>query len=175
MEFNINESLDILERTPFVLETLLKDLDEKWIFSNEGESTWSPYDVMGHLIHGEKTDWVPRMMIILDEGDKHFVPYDRFAQFVESKGKTLSDLLAEFKHLRRKNISKLKEQSITEEILNKTGIHPEFGEVTLRQLLATWVVHDLGHITQIARVMAKQYQEEIGAWTKYFSVFNPKS
>jgi hypothetical protein len=175
MEFNINESVDILERTPFVLEMLLKDLDNKWIFNNEGESTWSPYDVIGHLIHGEKTDWVPRILIILKEKDKKFVPYDRFAQFLESKGKTLSELLAEFTYLRRENISILKQLSFTNEVLNKTGIHPEFGEVTLRQLLATWVVHDLGHIVQISRVMAKQYEQEIGPWVKYFSVFNPKN
>jgi hypothetical protein len=130
---------------------------------------------MGHLIHGEKTDWVPRMMIILDGKDKKFTPFDRFAQFEESKGKTLAGLLAEFTNLRSKNLSKLKKLNLTDEELNKTGIHPEFGEVTLRQLLATWVVHDLGHINQISRVMAKQYEEEIGPWFKYFSVFNPRN
>jgi hypothetical protein len=175
MEFNINESVDILARTPIVLETLLKNLDEKWTSNNEGENTWSPYDVLGHLIHGEKTDWVPRMMIILKEKNKKFVPYDRFAQFVESKGKTSAELLAEFKYLRRENLSLLRQFNFTEDVLNRTGIHPEFGEVTLRQLLATWVVHDLGHICQISRVMAKQYQQAIGPWVKYFSIFSPKN
>jgi DinB superfamily len=173
MLFNINDSIVILERTPMVLETLLTGLNEKWITNNEGGDTWSPFDVLGHLIHGEKTDWIPRMMIILDEKDnKKFTPFDRFAQFKESKGKTLGDLLEEFKMLRRKNLAILKEIKITEEMLNLKGIHPEFGEVTLQQLLATWVVHDLGHLCQTTRVMAKQYKQEIGPWTKYFSIFN---
>jgi hypothetical protein len=173
MEFRIDESLKILERTPLVLETLLTDLKEEWTSNNEGEDTWSPYDVVGHLIHGEKTDWVPRMKIILGEGNhKKFTPYDRFAQFEESKGKTLAQLLREFKTLRRKNLKILKGQIINEKMLKSKGIHPEFGEVTLQQLLATWVVHDLGHLCQITRVMAKQYKEEIGPWVKYFSLFN---
>jgi hypothetical protein len=173
MLFNINDSIVILERTPMVLETLLTGLNEKWTSNNEGGDTWSPFDVLGHLIHGEKTDWIPRMMIVLDEKDnKKFTPFDRFAQFKESKGKTLGDLLEEFKMLRCKNLAILKEIKITEEMLNLKGIHPEFGEVTLQQLLATWVVHDLGHLCQTTRVMAKQYKQEIGPWTKYFSIFN---
>jgi DinB superfamily len=172
MLFNIEDSLKILERTPGILENLLTDLNNQWIFSNEGADTWSPYDVLGHLIHGEKTDWVPRMKIILSEGDKHFIPFDRFAQFENSKGKTPADLLGEFKKLRSGNLRILREINFTEEMLNRKGIHPEFGEVTLRQLLATWVVHDLGHLCQVSRVMAKQYQEEIGPWVKYFSIFN---
>jgi hypothetical protein len=172
MLFNIEDSLKILERTPGILENLLTDLNNQWIFSNEGADTWSLYDVLGHLIHGEKTDWVPRMKIILNEEDKHFIPFDRFAQFENSKGKTSEDLLREFKKLRSENLRILREIDFTEEMLTRKGIHPEFGEVTLRQLLATWVVHDLGHLCQISRVMAKQYQEEIGPWVKYFSIFN---
>jgi hypothetical protein len=173
MIFNIGESIEILERTPLVLKTLLSDLNEKWTSNNEGEDTWSPYDVLGHLIHGEKTDWVPRMMIILGEEDnKKFTPFNRFAQFEESKGKILTELLDEFKTLRRKNLTILKEITFTEEMLKKKGIHPEFGEVTLKQLLATWVVHDLGHLCQVTRVMTKQYKKEIGPWIKYFSIFN---
>jgi hypothetical protein len=172
MLFNIKESLKILERTPGILENLLTGLDEEWIFSNEGKDTWSPYDVIGHLIHGEKTDWVPRMKIILNENNKQFIPFDRFAQFENSKGKTMAELLGEFKRLRTENLRILGEISFTEEMLVRKGIHPEFGEVTLRQLLATWVVHDLGHLCQISRVMAKQYEEEIGPWVKYFSLFN---
>jgi DinB superfamily len=172
MLFNINESLKILERTPGILENLLTGLDEEWIFSNEGKDTWSPYDVIGHLIHGEKTDWIPRMKIILNEENKQFIPFDRFAQFENSKGKTMTELLGEFKRLRTENLRILGEISLTEEKLDRKGIHPEFGEVTLRQLLATWVVHDLGHLCQISRVMAKQYGGEIGPWVKYFSIFN---
>lgn len=173
MLFKMDESLEILERTPSVLLTLLSGLNEKWIANNEGMDTWSPYDVLGHLIHGEKTDWVPRMMIILNkEENKNFLPFDRFAQFEESKGKSIGDLLHEFKILRKENLIKLKAQIFTEEILNKKGIHPEFGEITLKQLLATWVVHDLAHLCQITRVMGKQYKQEIGPWVKYFSIFD---
>ena len=174
MQFNLNGSIDILERTPLILESLLNGLDDQWITHNEGEGSWSPYDVMGHLIHGEKTDWIPRMMIILgDGGNKRFTPFDRFAQFEESQGKSIANLLDEFKARRKENLGLLKSIKITGEMLNKKGIHPELGEVTLQQLLATWVVHDLGHICQISRVMAKQYKEEIGPWVKYFSIFNP--
>jgi hypothetical protein len=176
MLFHVQSSLQILERTPVVLETLLQNLDENWVTQNEGENTWSPYAVLGHLIHGEKTDWVPRMMIILGKGEnKTFTPYDRFAQFEESKGKTIGDLLDEFKRERNHNLSTLHSIHFTEDLLNKKGIHPAFGEVTLRQLLATWTTHDLAHLCQITRVMAKQYKEEIGPWVKYFSVFNPVS
>ena len=173
MQFNLQESLDILKRTPAILELLLSGLDNKWVISNEGENTWSPYDVVGHLIFGEKTDWIPRMKIILGDGEvKRFIPFDRFAQFQESKGKTSGDLLSEFKKLRAENLKILEAAGVSAELLEKKGIHPEFGEVTLRQLLSTWVVHDLGHLAQITRVMAKQYREEIGPWVKYFSVFN---
>ena len=141
--------------------------------ANEGENTWSPYDVVGHLIHGENTDWLPRTKIILQQGaDTAFVPYDRFAQFENSKGKSLQELLSEFKILRKANIDELKYLNIGSEELKLTGIHPEFGGVTLKQLLSAWVVHDLGHIVQISRVMAKQYKEETGPWTKYLKVLN---
>ena len=126
MLFNIDESLQILERTPLVLITLLNNLDEKWTSNNEGENTWSPYDVIGHLIHGEKTDWIPRMMIILGEDDnKNFVSFDRFAQFEESRGKSLAELLDEFKKRRRESLIKLKSIILNEELLEKQGIHPE--------------------------------------------------
>ncbi len=172
MVFNMDESFEILERTPQVLEKLLAGLNDNWISNNEGENTWSPYDVIGHLIHGEKTDWIPRMMIILDEKEnKRFEPFDRVAQFEESRGKSLKQLLHEFKALRIGNLKILKSHNFSEGILKKKGIHPEFGEVTLQQLLATWVVHDLAHLCQISRVMAKQYGEEIGPWIKYFSIF----
>ena len=173
MKFSLPSSISVLERTPLILEQMLKDLPDEWIINNEGKDTWSPYDVVEHLIHGEKTDWIPRMEIILsDKGDKRFVPFDRFAMMSESKKKFLTELQEEFKSLRKKSLEILISKKLTEKDLNKIGIHPEFGEVTLRQLLATWVAHDLGHIAQISRVMAKQYKEETGPWIKYLRVLN---
>jgi hypothetical protein len=173
MLFELNKSLEILERTPAVLTALLQGLSSEWMFASEGENTWSPYDVVGHYIVGEKTDWIPRMRIILSpDNDKRFVPFDRFAQLNNDKNKSIDVLLNEFSEWRRKNIAELKEANLDEEKLNKKGIHPEFGEVTLRELLAAWVTHDLNHIFQISRVMAKQYKKEIGPWTKYISIVN---
>jgi hypothetical protein len=171
LKYNLDTSLQILDRTPAVLQSLLADLDTEWIINNEGPDTFSPFDVVGHLVHGEKTDWASRAKIILENGlSKPFEPYDRFAMYEDSKGKTIDDLLHEFRELRNKNIEWLKSLSITETDMDKKGIHPTFGEVTLRQLLATWVVHDLTHIAQISRVMAKQYTEEIGPWTEFFRI-----
>jgi hypothetical protein len=173
MDFNLDKSLEILERTPAVLQTMPGGLSGEWIFNNEGENTWSPYDIIGHLIHGEKTDWVVRTKIILsDEKDKTFIPFDRFAQFKNSEGKSMQELLDEFAVLRKENLDYIKRLGINEEMLNKTGIHPEFGTVTLRQLLAAWTAHDLNHIAQIARVMAKQYKHETGPWLKYLPLLN---
>jgi len=141
--------------------------------NNEGSETFSPYDVVGHLIHGEKTDWTVRSKTIMEFGlSKTFEPYDRFAQFEESKGKTLSSLLIEFEKLRNENIAWLKSLLLTETDLDKKGMHPSLGEVTLRNLLSCWVVHDLTHFAQITRVMAKQYKEEIGPWTEFFRILN---
>lgn len=171
MEFNLERSIEILECTPQTIQTLLSGLSEDWILKNEGPDTWSPYDITGHLIYGEKTDWIPRAKIILGHSeDKSFKPFNRFAQFTESKGKSISELLHEFKTLRFKNIQILKGLNIDEHKLKLTGVHPEFGEVTLKQLLSTWVVHDLGHIAQISRVMAKQYKIETGPWEAYLGV-----
>lgn len=171
MQFDLNKSLEILARTPMVLETLLNGLDKEWIKNNEGGETWSPYDVLGHLIHGEKTDWIPRTEIILsDKTDKTFEPFDRFAQFTESKGKTLRQLLKEFKTLRKQNIEQLRSKKLTQNDLEQKGKHPSFGQVTLSQLLSTWVVHDLNHISQISRVMAKQYLIEVGPWKEYLRI-----
>jgi|ERR1051326_2394799 uncharacterized damage-inducible protein DinB len=170
MKFSIAYSISVLERTPNILKEMLDGLQDEWIFNNEGKDTWSPYDVMGHLIHGEKTDWIPRMEIILsDKADKKFVPFDRFAMMNAEK-KPLNELLEEFKTLREQNLEILSSKKLSEKDLLKTGIHPEFGEVTLKQLLGTWVAHDLGHIAQISRVMAKQYKEEAGPWVKYLRV-----
>lgn len=175
MKFKLHEAIEILSRTPSVLEILLTGLPEDWIISNEGEESWSPFDIVGHYIHGEKTDWIPRMEIILgDATNKTFTPFDRFAQFENSIGKNLNQLLSEFKELRKENLLRLSSADLSEADLDKEGIHPHFGKVTLRQLLSTWVVHDLAHINQISRVLAKQYKDEIGPWIEYFSVITNK-
>jgi DinB superfamily len=175
MNFDTRSAIQILERTPVIVETMLSNLDNEWIFRNEGGDTWSPFDIIGHYIHGEKTDWVPRMKVILsDDTDKHFVPFDRFAQFQDSRGKSLPELLDEFKRLRHQNLEQLRQSELTEDQLNRTGIHPKFGTVTLKQLLAAWVVHDLTHIYQISRVMAKQYQMEVGPWKEFLGVLNDR-
>ncbi|MBE2218954.1 MAG: DinB family protein [Ignavibacteria bacterium] len=172
MKFDLSKSLEILSNTPSVLESLLHGLSNEWLYSNEGPDTWSPFDIVGHLVHAELTDWMERMDIILNKEDKHFKPFDRFAQFTESKDKSISELLAEFRTLREKNIKNLKDLNITEEKFDELGIHPVFGEVTLRELLSTWVVHDLNHIAQITRVMAKQYKDETGPWVEFLPILS---
>ncbi len=173
MKFSIDNSIEILEKTPSVLKSLLSNLSDGWVMNNEGPETFSPYDVMGHLIHGEKTDWVIRAKIVLESGlSKPFTPWDRFAQFDESKGKTLQQLLDEFESIRKENLIWLKSLNLSETDLDKKGMHPKLGEVTLRNLLSTWVVHDLTHIAQITRVMAKQYTEEMGPWPEFFRILN---
>lgn len=169
--FSIEKSIAILERTPSALGTLLNNLSTDWTSYNEGEDTWSAYDIIGHLIHGEKTDWMIRVNIILaDNPNKQFELFDRFAQFNNSKGKSLTQLLDEFTVLRNQNIEELRLKKLTSNELKAIGIHPAFGEITLSQLLATWVVHDLNHIAQISRVMAKHYQDEVGPWTAYLKI-----
>lgn len=169
--FSLDQCVEILERTPQVVRELLAGLPANWTRTNEGGETWSPYDVIGHLIHGEKTDWIPRAEIILGPGsDKRFTPFDRTAQTRESQGKSLEDLIEDFGELRRASLEQLQGFRLTEKDLDRTGVHPEFGEVTLRQLLATWVVHDLDHIVQISRVMARQMREEVGPWIAYLRV-----
>ena len=171
VDFSLEKSLEILERTPDVLDAMLRGLSEEWINNNEGGETWSPFDVMGHLIHGESTDWVARMEIILSNSSKKtFTKFDRFAQFEESEGKSMEQLLDEFKTVREKNFGILKSKNLSEKDLNRTGIHPVFGDVTLRQLIATWAVHDLNHIAQISRVMAGQYKIEVGPWVEYLRI-----
>jgi DinB superfamily len=173
MEFDLKKSEEILERTPFVLDAMLGGIDETWINGNEGGESWSPYYVMGHLIHGERTDWIPRVEIILaDREDKRFIPFDRFAQLRNNRQNTLSQLLAEFALLRKDGLDTLRSKKISVKDLEKKGIHPEFGEVTLAELLAAWTVHDLGHIAQIARVMAKQYNQAVGPWTTYLTILS---
>jgi hypothetical protein len=171
MNFSFNKSIEILERTPKVLELMLENLSDEWTMNNEGADTWSPFDIVGHLLHGEQTDWMTRTKTILrDSEDKAFKPFDRFAQLEESKGKTINQLLKQFKQAREENLKILKALNISEKDLDKTGIHPKFGDVTLRQLLSTWTVHDISHIAQIARVMCKQYKDAVGPWTEYLSI-----
>ena len=173
VSFNLNEVIVLLQRTPHVLSTLLQDLPQYWIYNNEGEETWSPYDILGHLIHGEKTDWIARLEIILEQGEnKSFTPFDRFAQFEDSKGKDLHTLLSEFEDLRNRNLQTLQLKNITPKEYHLTGIHPDFGIVTLEQLLSTWATHDLAHINQMTRVMAKQYAHLVGPWKNYIRVLN---
>lgn len=171
MDFQLDSGLAVLESTPDVLDTMLGKLGPEWTDATEGGDSWSPYTVIGHLIHGERTDWIPRARLIIEQsGDRRFTPYDRFAQFRESEGKSIADLLAEFRQLRRANLETLRAWSLSDAQLSLTGIHPEFGDVTLRQLLATWVAHDLGHLVQVARVLARQYEHAIGPWAAYLSV-----
>lgn len=171
MNYSKEQAIEILERTPAVLKNLLENISDEWVMNNEGPDTFSPYDVVGHLIHGEKTDWVVRAKIILVHGvNKPFDPYDRFAQYGESKGKNLDQLLNEFETIRKENINWLQSIQLTEDDLDRKGKHPVLGEVTLRNLLSTWVVHDLTHIAQITRVMAKQYIKEMGPWPQFFRI-----
>lgn len=171
MNFELANAIEILRRTPATLNSLLRDLPEPWLVQNEGPQTWSPYDVIGHLIHGEETDWIPRAKIILEHGEtKAFEPFDRVAMFEESKGKSIVELLDTFAELRAKNLRELESMNLTTALLDKRGRHPELGVVTLRQLLSTWVVHDLGHIRQVVRVMSKQYRDVVGPWKAYLSI-----
>lgn len=171
MEFRIEQAVEILSRTPTVLKSLLGNLSGDWILKENNRQNWSPFDIVGHLIHGEETDWIPRAEIILARGENlTFEPFDRFAQFERSKGKSLEELLETFARLRKENLHTLVSWNLTGEQLNLKGIHPELGEVTLSQLLATWVVHDLTHIRQVVTVLAEKYSENVGVWKEYLSI-----
>jgi uncharacterized damage-inducible protein DinB len=173
MEFDLAHGTAILRRTPGVLRAMLENLPDSWTRNNEGPDTWSPYDVVGHLIHGERTDWLARAQIILSEGtSRPFTPFDRFAQFRESEGKTLGELLDAFEDVRGQNLERLADWHLTDEQLALQGMHPVFGIVSLRELLATWVAHDLAHIAQVARVMAKQYTAAVGPWRAYLPILD---
>lgn len=168
MDFKIEQATEILSRTPAVMSALLRDLSDSWTMKNEGDDSWSPFDVVGHLIHGEETDWIPRARTILEYGEeKVFEPFDRFAQLEKSKGKSLGELLDTFARLREDNLETLKSLEITPSTLTLKGGHPEFGAVTLAELLSTWVAHDLSHIAQMVRVMARQYKDAAGPWKAY--------
>lgn len=169
--FELEEALAILARTPETVATLLRGLPESWLHADEGPETFSPFEVVAHLVHGERTDWIARARMILERGESAtFEPYDRFAQRRESAGKTPEAVLEEFATLRRGNLEALRAFRLTAADLDRRGRHPDLGPVTLRQLLATWVAHDLGHIGQMVRVMAKRYAREVGPWVAYLPV-----
>jgi hypothetical protein len=171
MEHNLQNSIALLTRTPAALNTLVRDLPEEWTFRNEGENTWSVFDIVGHLIHGERTDWMARTRIILQFGEtKPFDRFDRWAQQRESEGKSLPQLLDDFAQLRSQNLSELRALNLKPEDLQKRGQHPALGTVTLSELLATWSAHDLTHLHQISRVMAYQYRASVGPWVKFLGV-----
>ncbi len=168
MPFQLSDAIAVLERTPATFYALLSGLPDSWTLSNEGPDTFSPFDNLGHLIHGERTDWIPRARIILEQGaDRRFAPVERYAHVRESEGKSLSELLDEFARLRAVNTDTLRGWELTDEQLALEGEHPALGVVTLRQLLSTWVAHDLGHLAQTSRVMAKRYREDVGPWRAY--------
>jgi hypothetical protein len=171
MEHNLPQTIALLTRTPATLNALLRNLPETWTFRNEGENTWSAFDVVGHLIHGERTDWMPRAKMVLQFGEtKAFEPFDRLGHVRESRGKSLGQLLDEFARLRSENLDQLRTLNLRHEDLARRGRHPALGLVTLSELLATWAVHDLTHLHQISRIMARQYREAVGPWSAYLGV-----
>ena len=171
MEQNLQNTTVLLARTPAVLDALLRNLPEAWTLRNEGDGTWSAFDVVGHLIHGERTDWIPRARVILKFGEtREFEPFDRWGQERESEGKSLGQLLDEFAGLRAGGLGELRAMNLQAEDLERRGRHPALGVVTLSQLLATWAAHDLTHLHQISRVMAHQYREAVGPWREYLGV-----
>jgi len=173
MQFDLQVTLALLSCTPSAVNGLLRDLPQSWTRSNEGSKTWSPFDIVGHLIHGERTDWMPRARMILEHGESRaFDPFDRLAQERESQGKSLKDLLDEFAHLRAENLNDLRAINLQPEDFDRRGHHPALGVVTLSQLLATWAVHDLTHLHQLSRVMAYQYREVVGPWSAYLGVLH---
>ena len=174
MNFSLDEALPVLRRTPAVLRAWLEALPDSWTMANEGPDTWSPFDIVGHLIHGESTDWMVRVELILAHGDSRpFTPFDRFAQFEASRGKSLPQLLDTFAELRASNLARLQSLGLSPGDFPRRGRHPELGPVNLGQLLATWVAHDLNHLGQIARVMGRQYTDAVGPWVEYLPMLGP--
>ncbi len=173
-DLRLEEAVAILERTPATVGALVDGLPENFVRATEGEGTWSPYDVVGHLVNGERTDWMERARHILSGDPRPFTPFNRTAQFTESAGKSLAELLKTFAELRGRNLAELRELKLDVGDLIRTGRHPDFGEVTLGQLLAAWVVHDLDHVAQIARTMAKVYAEAVGPWAVYLSILRDR-
>jgi hypothetical protein len=171
MEHNLEHTISLLTRTPTALDALLRDLPEIWVLRNEGDNTWTPFDVVGHLIHAERTDWMTRVKVCLQSGGtRTFEPFDRLGQARESQGKSMAQLLDEFAHVRSENIGELRALNLRREDFDRRAQHPALGIVTLSQLLATWAAHDLTHLHQISRVMAHQYRDAVGPWSAYLGV-----
>ena len=170
-EFSLDNTLAVLTRTPATLDVLLRGMPESWVLRNEGQDSWSAFDIVGHLIFGERTDWIPRARMILEKGEtRPFDPFDRFAQIKESQGKSLDQLLDEFARVRNESLSALQALTLQPEDLARRGLHPALGVATLSQLLSTWAVHDLTHVHQLSRVMAHQYRDAVGPWSAYLGV-----
>lgn len=176
MQFDLEKTVAVLSRTPATLTAMLKDLPDEWTHANEGPDTWSAYEVIGHLIHGEQTDWIPRLKIILEHGESRtFDPFDRPAQSRSTNGKPIEDLLDQFAMLRQRNLVVLDDVKLTAGDLERVGRHPELGRVTTKELLATWMAHDLSHVAQVARIMARQYATEVGPWHVYLSILRDRT
>jgi hypothetical protein len=173
MEHDLSDTLALLTRTPAVLDALLRDLPEAWTHSKEGENTWNAFEVVGHLIHAERTDWMPRVRTILGSWEaREFEPFDRMGHVREIQGRSLGDLLDEFARVRSDNLTDLRGLKLTEDDLDRRGLHPALGSVTLSELLATWAAHDLTHLHQVSRVLAHQYREAVGPWSQYLGVLH---
>jgi len=173
MQQNLQHTIAILSRTPPTLNALLRDLPDAWTLSNEGGKTWATFDIVGHLIHGELTDWMPRVRMILEFGESRaFEPFDRLAHENDSQGKSLDQLLDEFSRLRQQNLTDLRNLNLRPEDLARRGLHPALGVVTLSQLLSTWAVHDMTHLHQISRTLAHQYRDAVGPWAAYLGVLH---
>jgi DinB superfamily len=173
MQQNLQHTIALLSRTPATLDALLRDLPDAWTLSNEGGKSWTPFDIVGHLIHGERTDWMPRARMILEFGESRaFEPFDRVAQDRDSTGKALDQLLDEFSRVRQKNLADLRTLNLLPDDLARRGLHPALGVVTLSQLLATWAVHDMTHLHQLSRTMAHQYRDAVGPWSAYLGVLH---
>lgn len=171
MKFQLEQAIEILAQTPATIKSLLENLSDEWILTEENRDDWNAFDIVGHLIHADETDWIPRAEVILAQGENPtFDAFDRYGQFEKSKGKTLPELFDEFAEIRKQCIDNLRQMNLDEDKLKLKGIHPELGEVTLENLLATWVVHDLTHIRQIVTSMAKKYSENVGVWKEYLSI-----
>lgn len=170
-KFNLDEAMAVLSRTPATLDTLLRGLPAIWVRGNEGQDTWNAFEIIGHLVYAERADWMPRVRILLEYGESRpFDPFDRFAQLKDGQNKSLDQLLDEFATLREENLIALQKLNLQPSDLARLGKHPALGAVTLSQLLATWAAHDLNHLHQLARVMANQYREDVGSWSKYLGV-----
>ena len=173
MNHSLDDTIALLARTPATLDALLRELPKAWTMCTEGDNTWSPFEIVGHLVHGERTDWLPRVRMVLQHGEaRTFEPFDRLGQQRETQGRSIEQLLDDFARLRSENLAALRALKLGPEDLDRRGRHPAFGAVTLSQLLATWAAHDLTHLHQISRVLAHQYRDAVGPWVAYLGVLH---